>query len=125
MKLHAKAALLSLASAIVLATPVFAACNGENEVDTVLFGCVDGTDGQGIFLILNIILTVMTFGVGILGTLGIVVAGIQYLTAKDNEQQVMKAKMRILHIVIGMALWATLYVFVRWLTPGGLFGTDH
>lgn len=102
---------------IISTTPVFAEC-GEGYVDTSLFGCVDGSDGNGIFFILNIVLTVMTFGVGILGTLGIVIAGIQYASAKDNEQQMAKAKMRILQIVIGMAIWATLFVVLKWLIPG-------
>ena len=74
---------------------------------------------------MNVVLTVMTFGVGILGTLGIVIAGIQYMTARDNDQQVAKAKMRIFQIVIGMAIWAALYVFLRFLMPGGLLGTAN
>ena len=107
------AGFLSIAST----SPVFADCS-EGQVDTSLFGCVDGSDGNGIFFVLNIILTVMTFGVGILGTLGIVIAGIQYASAKDNEQQMAKAKTRIFQIVIGMAIWATLFVALRWLIPG-------
>lgn len=88
-------------------------------VKTALFGeyCDDG-EGGGIFFILNIILTVLTFGVGIAGTIGIVIAGIQYSSAKDNEQQMAKAKMRIVQIVIGLAIWAVLYIALRWLIPG-------
>ena len=85
-------------------------------VETNLFGCVD--PNNGIMFILNIVFTVMTFGVGILGTVGIVIAGIQYSTAKDNEQQMAKAKMRIVQIVIGMAIWAFLFVFLRFILPG-------
>lgn len=96
-----------------IASPAFAEC-----VETSLFGCVDGDNGSGIFFILNIILTVMTFGVGIAGTIGIVIAGIQYSTAKDNDQQIAKAKMRIFQIVIGMVIWATLYTALKWLLPG-------
>lgn len=106
-------ALLSL----FCAAPVFAECP-EGSVDTNLFGCVSGAEGDGIYLVLSVILTVMTFGVGILGTIGIVIAGIQYATAKDNDQQIAKAKMRILQIVIGMIVWAALYIALRWLVPG-------
>lgn len=102
---------------ILLAAPAFAACP-EGSVDTNLFGCVSGENGDGIYLVLNVILTVMTFGVGILGTLGIVIAGVQYATAKDNDQQMAKAKTRIFQIVIGMAIWAALYFILRWLLPG-------
>lgn len=101
---------------LLLTSPVFADC-GKDQVDTSLFGCVDGKDGEGIFLVLNVVLTVLTFGVGIVGTVGIVIAGIQYASAKDNEQQVAKAKMRILQIVIGMIIWAVLYTALRWLLP--------
>lgn len=91
----------------------------SNEcVDTALFGqyCDDG-QGSGIWLILTIALTVMTFGVGIAGVLGIVISGIQYATAGDNEAQVAKAKQRILQIVIGLAIWATMYAFLGFLLP--------
>ena len=113
--------LIAGVASLAIAKPAFAEC-AEGQVDTNLFGCVDGENGDGIFLILNVVLTVMTFGIGILGTLGIVIAGIQYATAKDNEQQMAKAKMRIVQIVIGMAIWAVLYVALRWLIPG--FGTN-
>ena len=108
----------------VLTAPAFAV-EGDNKcVETSLFGnyCDDG-NGGGIFFILEIILTVLTFGVGIAGTIGIVIAGIQYSTAKDNEQQIAKAKMRIFQIVIGMSIWAVLYVALRWLIPG--FGNSQ
>ena len=100
------------------------ATSGDKKcVQTALFGeyCDDGS-GSGIFFILNIVLTVLTFGVGIAGTIGIVIAGIQYASAKDNEQQVAKAKMRIFQIVIGMVIWAVLYVALKWLIPG--FGSN-
>lgn len=85
-------------------------------VETNLFGCVDPENG--IMFILRIVYTVLTFGVIIAGTVGIVIAGIQYSTAKDNEQQMAKAKMRIVQIVIGMAIWAFLFVLLRFILPG-------
>ena len=115
-KLILPALLLAGVFGLLLTSPVFADC-AEDQVDTSLFGCVDGKDGEGIFLVLNVVLTVLTFGVGIVGTVGIVIAGIQYASAKDNEQQVAKAKMRILQIVIGMIIWAVLYTALRWLLP--------
>ena len=122
-RLGGAALALALMLPVLLATPVFAECDKEKgEVETAFFGCVSGEGGDGIYLILNVVLTVMTFGVGILGTVGIVIAGIQYMTARDNEQQVQKAKMRIFQIVIGMAIWAFLYVILRFLMPGGVFG---
>ena len=63
----------------------------------------------------------MTYGVGVLGTLGIVISGIQYATAGDNEGQTIKAKGRILNVVIGLLLWAAMYAILQFLIPGGAF----
>lgn len=97
---------------------------GEGEVYTSIIGgggCVSiEENGGNIFNILNIILTVLTYGVGIAGTLGIVISGIQYLTARDNEQQMVKAKSRLINIIIGLAAYAFMWAFLQWLIPGGL-----
>ena len=96
-------------------------CNG-NGVKTNLFGdgCVSGTDG--IFAVLNVILNVLTWGVGIAGTLGIVITGITYMTAKDDITQMTKAKNRLIQIIIGLAVYAVMWGFLQWLLPGGIFG---
>lgn len=118
-KIIALALLLTGAIGVLAPATVYADDKDDKCVETNLFGKVcDDDNGSGIFFILNIILTILTFGVGIAGTVGIVIAGIQYSSAKDNEQQVAKAKMRIVQIVIGMAIWAILYVALRWLLPG-------
>ena len=84
-------------------------------------GCISGEDG--IFMVLNVILQVLTWGVGIAGTLGIVITGIQYMTAKDNAAQMEKAKHRLIQIVIGLAVYAVMWAFLQWLLPGGVFGS--
>lgn len=91
---------------------------------SILFGggCYkEGEDGEGIYKLLDLILTVMTYGVGVLGTLGIVISGIQYATAGDNEGQIVKAKSRIFNVVIGLLLWAAMYAILQFLIPGGAF----
>lgn len=99
---------------------------GENGVDTNLFGCVeDDGDGCGVYSILNLILTILTWGVGIAATAGLVISAIMYLTARDNESQVAKAKTRILEIVIGLALFAMMWAALQWLIPGGILNTGN
>lgn len=97
---------------------------GEGQVYTSILGgegCTEvDQDGEWIFRILNIILTVLTYGVGIAGTLGIVISGIQYLTARDNEAQMTKAKSRLINIVIGLAAYAVMWGFLEWIIPGGI-----
>ena len=95
----------------------------DNTVETNLFGNVDvGSDGGGVFMVLNVILQVLTWGVGIAGTAGIIFTGIQYMTAKDDVAQLTKAKNRLIQIVIGLAAYAVMWAFLQWLLPGGIFG---
>ena len=54
-------------------------------------------------------------------TLGIVISGVQYLTARDNEAQMTKAKSRLINIVIGLAIYAVMWGFLQWILPGGIF----
>ena len=60
----------------------------------------------------------MTAGIGILATIGIVISGVQYLTAGDNEDQVKKSKRRIFEIIIGLAAYALIAALLTWLLPG-------
>ena len=95
--------------------------NGETVKETLHGVCDDG-EGSGVYDILSIVLNVLTIGVGVLGVLGIVIAGIQYVTAADNEQQMAKAKQRIIEVVIGLVIYAVMYSVLQWLIPGGIFG---
>ena len=94
----------------------------QNGIKTNLFGCIeDDKDGKAMFTILGIVLNVLTVGVGVLGVLGIVISGVQYLTARDNEAQMAKARKRILEVVIGLVVYAVMYlVLSNLLIPGGI-----
>lgn len=94
----------------------------DGTIETNIFGCVEDNDkGGAMFKILEIVLTVLTYGVGIGGVLGIVISGIQYLTARDNEAQAAKARRRILEVVIGLIVYAVMYIVLNFLLiPGGI-----
>lgn len=77
-------------------------------------------DGNGIAGILNLVLNIMTMGIGILATIGLVISGIQWLTARDKEDQIVKAKSRIFNIVIGIVIWGIMWLVLQWLLPGGI-----
>ncbi len=70
--------------------------------------------------ILKLILSILVYGIGAAAVIGVVIEGIRYLTARDNEAQVAMAKRRLLEIVIGLALWAVMWSLLKWLIPGGL-----
>lgn len=124
------AGIMMLVAPVVAMAPVYADDAPEGCVESSIISnreengkkyyCDDG-QGDGVYAILYIVLNVLTIGVGVLGTLGIVVSGIQYLTAADNEQQLATAKKRIVEVVIGLAIYAIMYVALQWLIPGGLF----
>ena len=108
----------TFAVSIFSSCSVFAASDGS--LDTVFFGPISEDSGEcGVFMVLNLVIDILTYGVGILAVIGISITGIIYLTAKGNEQQVEKAKKRIFEIVIGLAVYAVLYSGLNFLLPGG------
>ena len=76
--------------------------------------CDDGK-GSSITHILNLVVDIMTIGVGILGVVGISIVGIQYLTAGGNEEKTRKAKRRLLEIVIGLIVYAIFVAILEFL----------
>ena len=60
------------------------------------------------------------YGLGVAAVLGVIIAGVMYMTARDNEAQVTRAKTRLYEVVIGLIAWALMYAVLRWLIPGGL-----
>ncbi len=122
-------ALIAIVAMSGLNAPAYVSADadgGDNCVSTSILGeggqYCDSGDGEGILNILGIVLTVLTYGVGTLGVLGLVVVGIQYLTAGGNEAQMTKAKTRIIEIVIGLVAYALMYALLQWLLPGGILG---
>lgn len=66
----------------------------------------DGTVDLG--GLLGMIITVLTGAIVIAGTVGIIICGFLWMTARDNEAQVAMAKKRMLEIVIGIVAWVLL-----------------
>ncbi len=106
---------------------VYGVCVAQTAyaVDTNVLGAcgaqADDPNGGGIWCILNIVLTVMTFGVVTLATLGLIISGAQYITSADNPERMAKAKNRIINVVIGLVAYAVMWAALNWLLPGGLF----
>lgn len=109
------------------------ACPGGKDYDAdstpnkgpsagILTDCAEqaknGKNGEGIICILSLVLTVMTYGVGIFGVLGIMIAGIQYATSQGDPTRMAKAKNRILQVVIGLVIYAVMWAALRFLVPG-------
>ena len=101
---------------LVVNHPVFAA---DNNCTNILPGelCNETGDGQGVKDLLMIIVDIMTVGVGILGVVGVVIVGIQYLTASGSEEKTRKAKRRLFEIVIGVAAFVLIGTLIKFLIP--------
>ena len=80
----------------------------------------DGEGGEGIIQLLGLALGILTAGVGILATIGLVVSGIQYVSARDDAGKVAKVKSRIFNIMIGLLAYGVMWVVLQWLIPGGI-----
>lgn len=87
------------------------ALGAENA--NILTGCAGREDG--IMCVLELVVDILTIGIGILGVIGISVVGIQYLTAGGNEEQTRKAKRRMFEIILGLAAYAVIYALLKWL----------
>ena len=111
---------LAFSLSLSLARECFAT-NSCGGVDTVILQCEDDHKGGGICHVLDLIRDILIIGVGILGVIGITIVGVQYLTAGGNEEKVRKAKRRMFHIVIGLALYVVMAALANFLSPGGTF----
>ncbi|MDO4746949.1 MAG: hypothetical protein Q4A70_01210 [Candidatus Saccharibacteria bacterium] len=97
--------------------PVFAAtCGGA---DTSILECEEG-GGGAIWHILLLIINILAGGVGVLGLVGIMVFGVQFLTAGGDPGKTTKAKNRMIQILIGLVTFALLWTGLQWLLPGGV-----
>lgn len=77
----------------------------------------ENMDIQGL---LELIVKILVYGLGAAAVIGVIVAGILYLTARDNEQQVVVAKRRLYDVVIGLVAWALMWTVLNWLIPGAV-----
>lgn len=68
--------------------------------------------------LLHLVVDILLYGLGAAATLGVVIAGVLYLTARDNPAQVATAKRRLIEIAIGLAAWAMLFALLKFLIPG-------
>lgn len=122
---------MAIISLSFISIPVFASCPegttpvsliGEN--DKIVPGtngekCLQNdTDGSNTMNVVYLVIDIMTIGIAILAAIGIVIAGIYYLTASGDESKVRKSKQRISEIVIGVAVYAVIYALLKWLLPG-------
>ena len=120
------ALLLVFLTGFFICQSTFAADSSRGVVETVFFGNLDDDGkGCGVYTVVNLVIDIITIGIGILSVASIIAMGIKYMTAGGDEEQAKKAKYRLLQIVVGLLAYALLYVGVQWLLPGGKFDTSQ
>jgi hypothetical protein len=92
-----------------------------NTFETAILDICPGSNGEGIYEILALGLSIVTYGVAAAAVIGVIISAYQYMTARDNSAQVVKAKNRILQIIIGLVIWVLIWGILQFLLPGGLF----
>lgn len=76
---------------------------------------------QDLYGWLQIIINLLTIVAFLVFVISLILAGYQYMTARDNASQVSSAKDRIVTTVISFAVFVFGYALLQWLIPGGIF----
>lgn len=67
------------------------------------------------------VINFLSAGVGVVVTIVLIVAGIQYSSAGGDPSKVKAAKTRITNAVIALIAYFFLFAFLQWIIPGGFF----
>ena len=93
-------------------------------VNTALFGEVcDNCNGTAVMQILASVVRIMTYGVGILAVIGLLVFGIKYITSRGDESLAIKARRHLIEVLLGLASYVAIVIGASWLLPGDLTTT--
>lgn len=84
--------------------------------------CPDASGGGVIVAYLKLILKFLSGGVGIVVLLMMTIAGVQYITAAGQPEQVKAAKNRIQNAITALVLFLIAFAFLNFIIPGGIFG---
>ena len=95
---------------------------GENrKIETSLFGTLeDDCHGTLIAKILIIVVNFLLGSIILVGTISIIISGIQIITARENAGMVAKARKRLIDVAIGIAGFVFLYAILNFIIPGGV-----
>ncbi len=78
--------------------------------------CKDGDD-KAVKNVLKLGLNIMTAGVAVVGVIGIIICGYLWLTARNDESQVAKAKRRLIEVVVGLVAWLLFALIAQFILP--------
>ena len=90
--------------------------------DSSSINCQDGIGAEncGITRYILIFINILAAILGIVVTISIIIAGIQYSASAGNPQAVEASKKRITNAALALLTFAFMYGFLQWIVPGGL-----
>ena len=94
----------------------------EAQTTTPSSSCDDITDPSSCQAVetFNAVLNFLALLVVPLCGVILIVAGIQYSTARNEPKALAEARMRIYKVVLALVMFISLWSFLKWLLPGGL-----
>ena len=110
------AAVITIGGLVTVCTPVYADASDEVQAG---FEAAGGTGSESLTSIVGTVINTMLFIVGILSVIMIIYAGIRFITAGGNAQQVSTAKNILIYSVVGLVISIIAYAVVNWVI--GLF----
>ena len=114
--LFCSVALLAAGVVAAFAMPNFAAA-ASCKTTVLPQALCDDPSWDNFIKTLKAITKALTAGVSVLATIGILICGFFWMTAKDNANQVATVKRRLVDIVIGLVVWIMFAAFIEFLLP--------
>ena len=92
----------------------------QNTPDSAARACSGGDCSGLITKYINPAIKLLAGMVGLLVTISIVVAGIQYSSAGGDPSKVVAARKRITNAILALLAYLFMFAFLQWLIPGGI-----
>lgn len=78
------------------------------------------TENCGIIAYLVLAINLLSAAAGLAIVASIMIAGYQYMTARDNSGQIEAARKRIVWALMALVLFVFTYAFLNFIVPGGV-----
>ncbi len=90
------------------------ACEGLNQIDTAQ-SCGSGKGESSITSIIRTVITILSYLVGIVSVIMIIIAGFKYVTSGGDSNRVGSAKSTLLYALVGLVIVALAQLLVHYV----------
>ena len=111
----ALALILPASSIVIAATPTKDdICKGVGLAGGTS-GCEEPTDGPNVNSTVKLVVSILSFIVGVAAVIMIIIGGFKYITSSGDSNNISSAKNTILYAIIGLVIVALAQVIVRFV----------